>query len=95
MSRRSDLPRLPRAVTDRLPDPADRLLLRRALVGLEPAEVLGPVGREAVIRLWHAAGRTDADMARTSSWSVHVVRRLRDRLELAPNPTTTDWRHTA
>lgn len=91
-----DAPRLPGQWPRRIADEALRMQVRAVLVGWEPAEALpGALARECAIRVWHADGLTDLEMARVSRWSVHTVRRLRDRHGLRANPEPLTWRYPA
>lgn len=59
--------------------------LRRALAGLEPAEVLPPAERDRLMRILCGYGWTDMHIAVHTLWSTYTVVRIRERLGLAVN----------
>jgi len=62
--------------------------LRRALAGLDPAEMLPPAERDRLVRILCARGWTDIHIAAHTLWSTYTVGRIRDRLGIEPNRET-------
>lgn len=61
------------------------LRLRRALDGLEPAEVLPPAERDRLMRILCGYGWTDVHIAVHTLWTTYTVVRIRERLGLIAN----------
>jgi hypothetical protein len=62
-----------------------RLLWQLCLNGREPAESLPTNARERLVRLLHARGWSDVQIADWTRMSTYTTGRIRTRLELAPN----------
>jgi hypothetical protein len=63
----------------------DTHIYAQCLAGIEPAELLSPVARRALLRDLHAKGWTDVEIAAHTMWTTSVVARIRAELNLPAN----------